>query len=73
MKKSALVQGTKSAKRMLTVKETAQQLGISEKTVWAKLYSKQLPKVQIFGSVRIPSDLLEAFIEEMTIPAGEVG
>ncbi len=58
---------------MLTVKETAQQLGISEKTVWAKLYSKQLPKVQIFGSVRIPSDLLEAFIEEMTIPAGEVG
>lgn len=55
-------------KRLLTVPEAAERLGISEKTVWSWVYDRKLPVTRLGRCVRIPSEALEELIQEATIP-----
>lgn len=55
-------------KRQLTIPETADRLGISQKTAWAWVYERRLPVTRIGRCVRVPEDALEQMIERATIP-----
>ncbi len=54
---------------MLTVREAAEQLGLSPKTVWAWVYSRRLGFVRLGRSVRIPQTAVDELIDAGTIPA----
>ena len=56
-------------KRMLTVGEAAEQLGLSPKTIWAWVYSRRLGFVRLGRSVRIPQTVIEEIIESGRVPA----
>ena len=56
-------------KRMLTVKEAAEQLGLSPKTIWAWVYSRRLEIVRLGRSVRVPQNSIDELIESGTVPA----
>ena len=56
-------------KRMLTVGEAAEQLGLSPKTIWAWIYTRRVCIVRLGRSVRIPQSSIEELIEAGTIPA----
>ncbi|MBN1960831.1 MAG: helix-turn-helix domain-containing protein [Deltaproteobacteria bacterium] len=47
---------------LLTVKNVAQRLGISTKTVYKLCYSGALPHVRIIGSIRVQPADLDAFV-----------
>jgi excisionase family DNA binding protein len=56
-------------KRMLTIGEAAEQLGLSPKTVWSWIYSRRLGFVRLGRSIRIPQSAIEELIEAGSIPA----
>jgi len=58
-------------KRLLSVKETAEALGMRESTIRAWLAQRRLPRVRCGRSVRVPLDEIEKFIAEHTVPARE--
>lgn len=58
-----------TVKRLLTVREAAEQLGLSPKTVWAWIYSRRLGFVRLGRSIRIPQSAIEQLIEVGSIPA----
>lgn len=55
----------------LTIKETAQELGLKERTVRKWLYQGRLPHVKLGRAVRVPQDAVRKFIDKNTIPARE--
>ncbi len=57
------------AKRLLTVKQAAEELGLSDRTIWAWVYAKKLGVVRLGRSVRIPQTSIDELIETGTIPA----
>ena len=57
------------AKRLLTVKQAAEELGLSDRTVWAWVYAKKLGVVRLGRCVRIPQTSIDELIETGTIPA----
>ncbi|HEC91480.1 MAG TPA: DNA-binding protein [Candidatus Atribacteria bacterium] len=50
-------------KRLLTVKEVAQYLGVSEPTVWVLLRKGVLKRIKVGGATRIDKIDLDKFIE----------
>jgi excisionase family DNA binding protein len=50
--------------RLLSIKETAQMLGVSESTVKKLLDRGEIPCVRIFRSLRFPLSLIREFIRE---------
>jgi len=56
-------------KKLLTVKESAEQLGLSDRTVWAWIYSRKLGVVRLGRAVRIPQTAIDELIEAGSIPA----
>ncbi len=58
-------------KRMLTVGEAAEQLGLSPKTIWCWVYSRRVGVVRLGRSVRIPQSSIEELIEAGTVPVLE--
>ncbi len=55
-------------KRLLTVREAAEYLGLSEDTMYRKARLRQLPSVKVGRSLRFDLKALEAFVEQHTIP-----
>ncbi len=56
-------------KKLLTVKDAADLLGISEAAVRKRLFLGQLPRFKLGHNVYIPYDRLKKFIDENTIQA----
>ena len=57
------------AKRLLTVKQAAEELGLSDRTVWAWVYARKLGVVRLGRCVRIPQSALEELIQVGSVPA----
>jgi excisionase family DNA binding protein len=57
--------------QLLTVKQTADALGVKVTTIRAWLLRRKLPRVNCGRSVRIPAEAVAQFIERNTIPARE--
>lgn len=57
------------SKRLLTVRETAEMLGVKEPTIrsWI-LLRKNLPFVRVGRAIRFPLEAVEKFIRDNTIP-----
>jgi excisionase family DNA binding protein len=58
-------------RRLLTVKEAAEILGLKASTIRAWLYQRRLPLVRCGRSIRIPGQAVAEFIEQHTVPACE--
>jgi excisionase family DNA binding protein len=56
-------------KKLLTVKESAEQLGLSARTVWTWIYARKLGVVRLGRAVRIPQTVIDELIEAGSIPA----
>jgi len=54
---------------MLTVKECAGALGLTEATIRAWIYQRRLAYVKLGRSVRIPRDQIDKLLLENMIPA----
>ena len=59
------------AARLLTVKQAAEQLGLSARTVWAWIYQRKLGVVRLGRAVRISDETIQKIIERGTVPAIE--
>ena len=55
--------------RLLTVKESAEQLGLSARTVWAWIYARKVGVVRLGRAVGIPQAAIDELIEAGSIPA----
>ena len=56
-----------------SVKETAQVLGISKESAWARVWDRTSPSVRIGRRVLIPRRALEALLDGPTTPADAEG
>ncbi len=56
---------------LLTVRQTAERLGLRECTIRLWLAQRKLPRVYCGRAVRIPAEAVEEFIRRNTIPARE--
>ncbi len=57
------------AVKLLTVKQSADQLGLSARTVWAWIYARKLGVVRLGRAVRVPQTAIDELIEAGSIPA----
>jgi excisionase family DNA binding protein len=57
------------AAKLLTVKQSAEQLGLSARTVWAWIYARKLGVVRLGRAVRIPQTAIDEMIAAGSIPA----
>jgi excisionase family DNA binding protein len=58
--------------RLLSVPETAERLGLKPATIRAWLLRrKNLPFVRCGRAIRIPSDAVEKFVQDNTVPERE--
>lgn len=55
--------------RLMTVREVAERLGLRESTIRAWLLHRRLPHVKCGRAVRIPTEAIDQFIAENTVPA----
>jgi excisionase family DNA binding protein len=55
--------------KLLTVKQSADQLGLSARTVWAWVYAQKLGVVRLGRAVRIPQNAIDELIEAGSVPA----
>jgi len=58
--------------RLLNVIEASEELGVKVATIRAWLLKRKLPHVKCGRAVRIPSEAIELFIRQNTVPAREV-
>ena len=58
--------------RLLNVKEAARFLGTTEKTLYAKIWRREIPFIKIGRSVRFDVKDLEALIERSRVEAQEI-
>lgn len=54
---------TEIEKRLFTVKEAAQYLGVSEPTIWVLLRKSTLKRIKVRDATRIDKKDLDKFIE----------
>ena len=57
------------AAKLLTVKQSAEQLGLSARTVWAWIYARTLSVGRLGRAVRIPQTAIDELIDAGSIPA----
>jgi len=55
-------------KRLLTIKEASEYLGISVDALYCMVYRKQIPYVKIGKKLRFDKFILDRWIEKQTIP-----
>jgi len=57
------------AQKLLTVKQAADEMGLSARTIWAWVYARKLGVVRLGRAVRIPQAAIDELIEAGSIPA----
>jgi excisionase family DNA binding protein len=55
--------------KLLTVPESAEQLGLSVRTIWGWIYERRLDVVRLGRAVRIKQSSIDQLIEQGTTPA----
>jgi excisionase family DNA binding protein len=55
--------------KLLTVQESADQLGLSTRTIWGWIYERRLEVVRLGRAVRIKQSSIDLLIERGTTPA----
>ena len=55
--------------KLLKVKESASQLAVSDRTMWAWIYERKLEIVRLGRAVRIKQSTIDRLIEQGTTPA----
>jgi len=55
--------------KLLTVRQCADQLGLSARTIWSWIYSRKLSVVKLGRAVRIPQTAIDEMIEAGSVPA----
>lgn len=55
--------------KLLTVQESADQLGLSARTIWGWIYERKVEVVRLGRAVRIKQSSLDELIEQGTTPA----
>ena len=65
--RSSMLSNGDVGKRLLTVKETAQYLGLEVDTVYKKARLRELPYVKVGRALRFDVQALERFVEQHTI------
>jgi excisionase family DNA binding protein len=55
--------------KLLRVPEAADLLNMSQKTIWAMIYRREIDVVRIGRSVRVPQSAIDQLIERGTVPA----
>jgi len=63
------MQGTH--RKLLTVEETAAELGLKPKTIRQKIWRREIEYQKIGGAIRIRADVIDRIIEQSTVPALE--
>ncbi|MCM8772761.1 MAG: helix-turn-helix domain-containing protein [Candidatus Omnitrophica bacterium] len=58
-------------KRLLTIKEASEYLGISVRGLYLMVYRRQIPFVKLGGKIRFDVKKLDEWIEKNTIPSAE--
>jgi excisionase family DNA binding protein len=53
-------------RRLLTVPEASERLGVSRTKGWQLAHTQQIPVLRIGRSVRVPAEALEAWIQART-------
>lgn len=53
--------------RLLTKKEVAKFLGLTERTITSYVQERKIPYIRMYGSVRFNSRQLEQWIENKTV------
>jgi excisionase family DNA binding protein len=61
------MQGTH--RKLLTVDETAAELGLKPKTIRQKIWRREIEYQKIGGAIRIRADVVDRLIAESTVPA----
>lgn len=57
------------AQRLLTVKQAADEMGLSARTIWAWVYARKIGVVRLGRAVRVPQQAIDELIEFGTVPA----
>jgi len=57
------------AHKLLTVKQAADEMGLSARTIWAWVYARKLGVVRLGRAVRIPQTAIDELIEAGSVPA----
>jgi len=73
MSKSESLRSDRSQRRALTYRETAESLGICERTVWGLVRNGELRAIRFGRSVRIPIAELERFVSATATAEPESG
>jgi excisionase family DNA binding protein len=55
--------------KLLRIPEAAELLNMSQKTIWAMIYRRDIDVVRIGRSVRIPITAIDRLVERGTVPA----
>ncbi|MDQ2623761.1 MAG: helix-turn-helix domain-containing protein [Actinomycetota bacterium] len=58
---------TEPVKRFLTVPEVAEQMRVSNMTVYRLLHSGELPAIRVGRSFRVPVEALEAYLSTYVV------
>ena len=61
----------KAQTRLLTITETAAELRIKPKTLYQKIWRREIEYVKLGRNVRFRADMIERMIQESTVPALE--
>ena len=56
-------------RKLLTVDETAAELGLKPKTIRQKIWRREIEYQKIGGAIRIRADVIDRLIAESTVPA----
>lgn len=63
------MRSSRMPEKLLKVKESAGQLGLSDRTMWAWIYERRLEIVRLGRAVRIKQSTIDRLIEQGTTPA----
>lgn len=51
-------------KKFLTIRQVAEELGVSERSVWRRIEDEELPRYQFGSSTRVKREDLDAYIDK---------
>ena len=62
-KKTPRSQATTTTRRLLSVKEVCEELGMSKSWVYQRIHSEEIPSVKLGGSIKVKREDLQGYVE----------